>query len=150
MSRRGPRIMSAASAGIVIAAGAAFTTTTTAHSAQIQQASCASSAEDSWFVPSGHTLPFTDAGIIYWHDTNEDSGNDQDNFKIVDHPGDGMSSSIWVRNNYTGKSYYKHVYSGDSYCLGVGNIPRGKSASWQVCAWDNGDKGPCLEGRTWE
>jgi hypothetical protein len=48
-----------------------------------------------------------------------------------------------VTNNYTGKTYYKHVYNGDGYCMGVGNIPEGKSADVEACGWDDGMKVGC-------
>lgn len=149
MKIRTKRILAGAGAAALMAAGAAIATPT-AQAVETRAASCASSAEDSWFIPSGHVLPFPDAGLVYWHDYNEDSGNDQDNFEIADHPADGMSSSLWVRNNYTGKTYYKHVYSGSSYCMGVGNIPNGESASWRACGWDEGVEEACLTGTKYE
>ncbi|MFE6615392.1 hypothetical protein [Amycolatopsis sp. NPDC057786] len=115
----------------------------TAPAAETQAASCSSGNEGHWYIPDGGG---SQAGSLYWHDYNESTGNDQDNFKIVDRPFDAQSSSLWVKNNYTGKSYYKHVYSGESYCMGVGNIPNGKTASWKACGWDDGAVVACRTG----
>ncbi|UMP07223.1 hypothetical protein [Amycolatopsis sp. EV170708-02-1] len=109
------------------------------------QASCSSGNEGHWYIPDGGGSG-SKAGSLYWHDYNESTGNDQDNFLIVDRPFDGQSSSVKVTNNYTGKSYYKHVYSGESFCMGVGNIPNGKTASWKACGWDDGQVVECRTG----
>ena len=111
-------------------------------------ASCKSQPEDTWKAPDGSG---SHAAVIYWHDYNNfPGGGDQDNFKINDTNLDGKSSSLWVKNNWTGKSYYKHVYNGDWYCMGVGNIPDGATASWKACGWDNGKILECKTGRVEE
>ena len=108
-------------------------------------ASCASQPEDSWYIPDGEGH---NAGVVYWHDYNHfGAGSDQDNFKIDDGNLDGQSSSLWVKNNWTGKTYYKHAYNGDAFCIGVGNIPDGATASWKACGWDDGEIQECSSGR---
>ena len=124
--------------------------TTTAQAADAPEvktakaASCASGSEAEWVVPGRSASTWT--GKVWFHDYNEHSEADQDNFMLADRAPDGHSASLWVKNNHTGKTYYKHVYSGSYYCLGVGNIPNGKTASWKACGWDNGKILACKTG----
>lgn len=95
-----------------------------------------------WSIPDGGDGT---TGRIAWHDYNQ-GGYDQDNISINDNILDGMSSSVLVTNNYTGKTAYKHVYSGEAWCLDVGNVPNGQTVSWKACGWDNGQVLECRYG----
>lgn len=157
MKTRTKRIIAGAGTAALMTVGTAFAAST-AQAAQTTEpestsaattqaagtkASCRSSNEANWLIPDGSG---SWAGKLYWNDYNEYTGSDQDNFSITDRPLDGQSSSLWVKNNHTGKTYYKHVYSGDGYCMGVGNIPNGKTASWKACGWDDGTAVKCKTG----
>ena len=95
-----------------------------------------------WKIPDGEG---SDAGWIGWSDYNY-GGYDQDNIVIKDRNLDAQSSSVLVKNNHTGSTAYKHVYSGDSECLDVGNVPNGATVSWKACGWDNGYVQECRYG----
>ncbi|RSM77067.1 hypothetical protein DL991_21185 [Amycolatopsis sp. WAC 01375] len=115
--------------------------TTTAQAADAQ-ASCRGRAEGAWNVP-GDGDP---AGTVRWHDYNQDTGDDQDNFELADKPGDGKSVSLRVKNHATGKEYYEHIYSGATVCMGVGNVPNGDYVYWSACSWDDGAIVECRSG----
>ncbi|MFI0453585.1 hypothetical protein [Actinomadura sp. 6N118] len=144
------KIKTAAVTGIAAASVLVLPTTafaTTAAQAADVRASCRGSNEGAWNIPDGSG---SWAGRVYWHDYNQDTGSDQDDFRITDRSLDGQSSSLWVKNNYTGKTYYKHVYGGDTYCMGIGSLPNGKTASWKACGWDDGTAVKCRSGKVTE
>ena len=130
-------------------ANASSTQTATTIAAQDvgAKASCAGPSENNWLIPDGED---SWAGRLFWEDTNEDTGADQDNFYLDDRNLDGQSSSVLLKNNYTGKKYYKHAYNGDAYCIGIGNVPKGKTVSWKACGWDNGKVVECEYGKVTE
>ncbi|MDL4776349.1 hypothetical protein [Actinomadura xylanilytica] len=138
-------VMGIVAAGVTVLPATAFATTT-AQPVEVK-ASCRGGAEANWLIPDGEG---SWAGKVQWHDTNNDTGDDQDDFLITDRDLDGQSSSLWVKNNYTGKTYYKHVYSGEGYCMGIGSLPNGKTASWKACGWDDGKALECKTGKVTE
>ncbi|MFI7121840.1 hypothetical protein [Amycolatopsis sp. NPDC049868] len=114
--------------------------TTTAQAPEAQSPTCWSPTK-SWSIPDGEGGY---AGTVEWHDY--DGSTDKDNFFIQDTFGDGRSVSLRVKNHATGKEYYKHVYSGNGYCMGVGNVPNGDYVYWSACSWDNGEITECRSG----
>ncbi|UPK75265.1 hypothetical protein MU582_01090 [Nocardioidaceae bacterium SCSIO 66511] len=126
--------------------------TTNASSAQTTMSTAAQSVDTTgtsctWvhakrYIPDGEG---SNAGWIGWVDYNQ-GGYDQDNVVIHDKMLDAQSASVLVKNNHTGATAYKHVYSGDVECLDVGNVPNGETVSWKACGWDNGAVQECRYG----
>ncbi|MFJ8912722.1 hypothetical protein [Amycolatopsis sp. NPDC102389] len=127
-------------AAALYAPASANAATATAQAADAQSATCLWPTK-SWSIPDGGG---DTAGRVEWHDY--DGSTDKDNFFLQDKPGDGQSVSLRVKNHATGKEYYKHVYSGNAYCMGVGNIPNGDYVYWSACSWDDGVITECRSG----
>jgi hypothetical protein len=149
MTKRTSRILAGAGTAALIAVATAFATTPAqAAEAADVRASCRGSAERAWLIPDDGGRA---AGTVRWHDYNQDTGDDQDDFELSDQSLDGQSVSLWVKNNYTGKTYYKHIYTGGATaCIGIGSLPNGKTASWRACSWDDGDIIKCRRGTVTE
>jgi hypothetical protein len=141
MKMRTKRIIAGAGAAVLLMAGAAVATTTAQAAETLATCKAHGSNDGDWLIPDGSG---SWAGHVYWNDNN--SSGDLDNFEIDDRDLDGQSSSLWVKNNYTGKTYYKHAYSGESYCMDIGSLPNGKTASWKACGWDDGTAVACRTG----
>lgn len=133
----------AALATAALSAPASANAATTTAQAADAKASCRGNAENGWSIPDGSG---SSAGRVHWYDYNEHTGDDQDDFKLTDRALDGQSVSLRVKNHATGKEYYKHIYNGDSYCMGVGNVPNGDYVYWSACSWDDGVITECKSG----